>query len=89
MGRKRKIGNLSPVKEPPKPVFKDDGKPSFDIPAVLLIADIVYFVRKAIVEEAPRYHKGLGPIPKAAVMTAIKKLNLEQFLKDKEEKNDA
>ena len=83
MGRKRKIiGNLSPVKEPPKPIFKDDGKPSFDIPAILLMADIVYYVRENIVKEAPRYHKGLGPISKSAVMAAIKKLSLEKFLKE-------
>jgi len=77
MGRKKK---LTLANAPPLPQKEDDGKPVFTSKAILLMACIGYNIRDAIVKEAPRYHKSLGPIPREAIMAAIKKLGLDHLL---------
>lgn len=88
MGRKRKITNTS--KQNPYvhlPKLENKG-PVFDAKAVLLIACLNYNIREAVLEAIPKYHKGLGDIPKSAAMAAIKSLKLDHFLYEEDKKDD-
>jgi hypothetical protein len=64
----------------PKPSTPQEDKTSFDLDAILVMADIWYNVRFGIMEESKNFQKTPGPISKAACLAAAKKLGLDAFL---------
>ena len=78
MGRKPKIKKPDPDKSYMDSCREESA--TFDLDAILFLADIWYNVRSMIQEESKKYHRDLGPITKEACIAAAESLGLKDFV---------
>lgn len=70
------------TKKCPDSFLKKDDSDTFSLEAISVMASACYFVREALEELAPKFHRGLGPVTKEAALAAVKELHLDEFVPD-------